>query len=183
MSCGKSEFCRENYAMIADFLENRNIPKTAIIFYDAGNAFFSDGVTVFQNMGYYNAIQLTPIIHQLVSVNDNKAHGWAKSLWKALSINWNDDIVVSLSLLKYCREYPPEYVRRDWQRNFLLEQGLSAANLEQNVPLDAENNFHEECCREYMRMYDLDALLQRPIYPGTPKKLKSNMDGDYWITP
>ena len=180
-----SKFCREHVDLVKFIIDARKIPKeNTLIFYDSGTCYSKGSQSIWVDEGFEHSIEFPPCVHQLLSVNDNNAHGWAKEKWRDLNIDWKDDVVATLELLRLLKEYPPASVRKDWRRNFLLQQELDIETIKENIPsfqVTLSSGFYETCRLEYLREWKPERFAEvcKPI--GTPKNLLENLDGSYYI--
>merc|ERR1712150_322361 len=94
-------------------------------------------------------------IHQLLSPNDNKCHGIAKTKWKQLRkkrmVGSKDGVETSLILLKCLLDIEPASIKEIFQTKFFLPQKKSQTNdIRKMITEDKKCIYDSKIARESM---------------------------------
>ena len=88
--------------------------------YDNGNAFLDNGDDVFLKLGFFEHHQYPSVVHHFLSPNDNRLHGAAKKKWREMMLDYSDDVMSSLALLRClddCYDSVGSYFERNLQHS------------------------------------------------------------------
>ena len=154
------KYCYETSDMYLTAFEcvKQRLTKDTIMFHDAGNAFTKDQQSIAERYCGTEVV-FPPIVHHFLSPNDNSLHGFAKNTWR----KWvdecddpEDDVRVTLQLLKLLNETPRANVHGWFRRNFLFDtdrNDAASVNAALKVLINGNQNprveFHAECLETY----------------------------------
>ena len=152
---GSKHYVPESAAILHRFLSISQIPLGCVIFSDKGNAFRDHNGPVIPQ--YHDARTFTypPLIHHIISPNDNHFHGAAKAKWRAMyaKMGWGsgDAVESDLCLLGYLTHTDPRAIQGYFERNLFLGQEPPTAKrcrtLFEHIPTrkTPPKLFFEEC--------------------------------------
>jgi transposase len=148
-------------------------------FSDNGSAYRQNGASVIEEMGHRHRY-LPASIHQYLSVNDNNAHGVAKAKWRAMGLDYSDDVCSSLALMRELDLLKPLRITKWFNRNYLLDQSnIQTQSVETLVarPNLKRREEHHVSLGQYMKMFEpLSATAATYEY-----EVYSDLDGAYWL--
>src|SRR5215207_7917093 len=136
---------------------------------------FSRTRSVLLNLGFDNHLCYPASVHQYLSPNDNRLHGTAKQSWRALELDYSDDVESCVCLLHYLDRDIVAHSKLWFKRNMLE---LKEEDVEQLVGLTGKNSRqHKGWLRAYRIFIGEDARGPRPELPDN---LADKLDGVYW---
>ena len=115
-------------------------------------------------------------VHQYLSPNDNNYHAAAKAKWRAMELDYCDDVRASVALL-HCLDSDAVHMRGYFETNMQLGQSVPGVEKVAQViggNVLKNNSFFKECLYEYCTAFQLDGrgLVERDEDDG--------LDGRYW---
>jgi hypothetical protein len=122
-------YASESAELLRRFFELYEIPNNAVVFSDNGTPFFPGGKSTLEALGFAKHVSYPAPVHQHLSPNDNRLHGTAKARWRNSGVNFKDDVVSSLLLLKHLDVDLATHGAMWFQRNILDLTAESAREL------------------------------------------------------
>lgn len=119
---GQSAYCKESQEVITRYFQSfdRKMFRGSNVFHDAGTAMRSS-IPVLSGLRYnFTRTEYPPMVHEILSPNDNKAHGIAKKIWRTSGLNRSSDVQSSLYLLKLLNDIDPEVIKGCFNENFAI---------------------------------------------------------------
>jgi transposase len=139
-------YVSESASLVRLFFHKYKI-RDHVIFSDNGNSFKEGKKSVLLKLGFRDHVFYPADVHQYLSPNDNSLHGVAKAKWRAINLDFTDDVKSSLELLRLLDDVPSEVRKSWWQRNFLM---VPRPSLKMATDLVTKNQpkyheFHKKC--------------------------------------
>jgi len=165
-------YVSESAELVKKYFEEFIIADDAEIISDAGRA-FKDALVP---LGFSNHRVYPGPVHHFLSMNDNRWHGAAKTKWRALDIDFSDDVEATISLL-WCLEETAHGIRKWFEQN--LQIGSTEIDKEKVELLILgkkviDDGYYQDCLFEYKLAAGLDA---RRNYSSPVPDL---LDGRFW---
>jgi transposase len=123
------QYTKESPKLLRLFFEHYDVPDDATILSDNGNAFYEDGVSVLEQVGFKNHDTYPANVHQYLSMNDNRLHGTGKQEWRNSGLDHSDDVKSCLALLSYLDQNIIKWGKYWFNRNVLELQESQVAEL------------------------------------------------------
>jgi Mn-dependent DtxR family transcriptional regulator/transposase len=160
----KGIYVAENADLVRRFWAIYEIPEDCVAFSDNGSAFYPEGRSVLNELGFAVHAPYAAAVHQYLSPNDNRLHGAAKKSWRESGVDFADDVKSCLLLLRYLDENNHAHGKKWWHKNML---DLHEETVEELI--SGTNKRRSEICKERLRKY-LDYTREEP--DDTPIGLK-----------
>lgn len=184
-------YCKEKGELIKRFIEtySRAFSRECIVFRDSGTA-FKDVETQLSPTDFNGKfIEYPSCVHELLSPNDNNAHGRAKRRWRTSDVYRKDDVSSSLFLLNELGTTDPKAVRNDFRRNFVRD-GCKGPLVQHCRSLcagltsisDREIRDNEKSKRFYLDFMAGKNKRSATLKSVPPLALGSGLDGCQWNT-
>jgi len=161
----------ESSSLVRQFFALYKVSSNWTVLSDNGNSFKEDGKDIFQQLGFENHEYYPAAVHQYLSPNDNKLHGAAKQKWRQLGIDFSDDVIASISLLKClddCSDKSYEWFDRNLQIRAPTPKVLEVEKLIGEIPI-GKAKFSRHCLQKY-------TSFQRKS--SSPKKIEQPLEDE-----
>src|SRR3989338_5042025 len=113
-------FVSESPSLVRLFFERYGVPKDCVIYSDNGKSFFEDGTSVLGELGFSKHLTYPACVHQFLSPNDNRHHGAAKAAWRNAGIEFTNDVLAAIRLLRFLDKDATAHSEEYFNRNLLL---------------------------------------------------------------
>lgn len=125
----KHTYASESADLLRQFFGRYPIPEGVVVFSDNGAAFFPEGQSALEPLGFAKHVAYPAPVHQYLSPNDNRLHGTSKTRWRSSRVDFKNDVEASLMLLHYLDEDIQQYGATWFKRNILDLTAQSAGEL------------------------------------------------------
>lgn len=187
---GTAHFVPESRHLLKKFGATVQVPSESVIFSDRGNAFFKRRRSVIPKYFGVQTATYPPVIHHLLSPNDNHFHGVAKRQWRCLAQKegWDKDdgVESSLCLLSLLTYAEPEAICGYFKHNFFIGRKCvkpdRCMDLVTNGVLTSirKNEYLAQAEAAYQK-YESQVSRLVPDDGATPPcELENSLDGRYW---
>ena len=112
-------YVQESSSLVQKFFGLYTLPRRCTVLSDNGNAFLDSGDDVLLKIGFFDHLQYPSIVHHFLSPNDNRLHGAAKKKWREMKLDYTDDVMTSIALLR-CLDDSNGNVGSYFERNMQL---------------------------------------------------------------
>lgn len=144
-------YVTESSSILKQFFQHYSIPTDSTVLSDQGAAFLEGGNDVLLSLGFKYHITYPSVVHQYLSPNDNRFHGSAKQKWRAMGLDYKDDIESSIALL-YCLDECTHNSHFWFDQNLQINQfntSQQKMDLLINGYEEDDNDFYKECSEEF----------------------------------
>ena len=169
-------FVSESPSLVRLFFERYGVPKDCVIYSDNGKSFFEDGTSVLGELGFSKHLTYPACVHQFLSPNDNRHHGAAKAAWRNAGIEFTNDVLAAIRLLRFLDKDATAHSEEYFNRNLLLISEESSKTMI-NGRKDDENEYLKNCLWEYQSAARIDP---RGDQSDIPEQLRTSLDGRRW---
>src|SRR3989338_6776724 len=169
-------FVSESPSLVRLFFERYGVPKDCVIYCDNGKSFFEDGTSVLGELGFSKHLTYPACVHQFLSPNDNRHHGPAKAAWRNAGIEFTNDVLAAIRLLRFLEKDATAHSEEYFNRNLLLISEESSKTMI-NGRKDDENEYLKNCLWEYQSAARIDP---RGDQSDIPEQLRTSLDGRRW---
>ena len=157
--------------LVERFLDQYEIDFDSIILSDGGHEFKKLG-----GLGFRRHICYPAAVHQWLSPNDNRLHGAAKKIWRESGIDYSDDALALIKLLRSLDKVTG-HVATWFNKNLQLDrpapQVEAVADLIRGRNAEVDG-FYDECRWKYRMVAGLD-----PRGDNVDEK-EDGLNGAYW---
>lgn len=179
----RREYVPESPDLVRRFFDFYKIKENVHVFYDGGRSFKEKETCVFDELKVKKHRPYPPPVHQYISPNDNCYHGVGKKKWLNLGLDWEDDVLSSITLLQIFDKIQSEKVQGWFTQNMLGIQ--ERADIEKVMAplakkLFDQNPYYRHCLRKYWEQYHPDMLVSSRLVDDAPVAIESTFDGAYW---
>lgn len=161
--------------VIQMFLDKIQVDHGSVWLSDCGKEFFPSSGSIFENYGAIHQAYPSPV-HQYLSGNDNNHHTAGKNSWRALKIDFSDDIKACVALM-HCFDLDAPNIRGYFEAN--LQCGKSKPDIELVRELIGGKNL---CSNSYLMdcMYDYCIAFKKDGRGVVDGDYDDRLDGLYW---
>jgi hypothetical protein len=171
---------------VSTFFDLHTVNKGDHIMCDGGGSFKVQNISIFEDLGYdMHAVYPAPV-HQFLSPNDNRLHGVAKQRWRSAKIDFSDDVVSSLRLLRELDNIERPLVKKWFNINFQLDnddvtsEAAEACIFGFHRDKNDRADWFKQCKTDYEEFVAGAPQRGSGHVAVKPSALDSEFDGCYW---